>query len=353
MELVDIGRSASVTAATMPLMAFAGASTALAAQSPDYHACVTQRYHTLNLTTAQATCPAGQHKIAFSARGARGPRGARGMKGARGLAGVTGAAGAVGATGATGAAGAAGAQGLPGPTGPAGTQGATGLQGAQGATGVAGATGASGQTGATGATGVTGATGASGPTGATGATGTTGATGATGSTGAGAILMSGSGSPAQLTTVSGGLSGNVSEIPAEGIGVTNGVTESGSTIDVTDTDNQAEIMPRDGTITSVSAYFSTSAAQSLVGTTVTVTAQLFESNTPDDTFTPVPGAIVTLAPAFTGVLAVGTIANGTTTGLSIPVTNQTRMMVVFSATAAGVTLINTVSGYADAGIGIS
>jgi BclB C-terminal domain-containing protein len=164
--------------------------------------------------------------------------------------------------------------------------------------------------------------------------------------------MSGSGSPAQLTTIAGGLPGNLSEIPAEGIGVTNGVTASGSSIDVTDTDNQAEIMPRDGTITSVSAYFSTSAAQSLVGTTVTLTAQLYESSTPDDTFTPVPGAIVTLAPAFTGVLAIGTISNGTTTGLSVPVTNQTRMMVVFSASAAGISLINTVSGYANAGIGI-
>ena len=102
-----------------------------------------------------------------------------------------------------------------------------------------------------------------------------------------------------------------------------------------------------------SPLISASAAQSLVGTTVTVTAQLYESNTPDDTFTPVPGAIVTLAPALTGVLAVGTISNGTTTGLSIPVTNQTRMMVVFSATAAGITLINTIPGYANAGIGIS
>jgi len=341
MELVDMRRSATVTAATMPLMALAGASTALAAQPQGYYACVTHQFHTLNLTTGQAACPAGQRKIQFSARGARGPRGARG------LAGVTGAAGAVGATGATGAAGAAGAQGLPGPTGPAGTQGPAGVQGVQGATGAAGATGS------TGPTGPTGATGAAGPTGATGVTGATGATGATGSSGAGAILMSGSGSPVQLTTIAGGLSGNVSEIPAEGIGVTNGVTTSGSTIDVTNTDNQAEIMPRDGTITSMSAYFSTSAAQSLVGTTVTVTAQLYESNTPDDTFTPVPGAIVTLAPALTGVLAVGTISNGTTTGLSIPVTNQTRMMVVFSATAAGITLINTIPGYANAGIGIS
>jgi BclB C-terminal domain-containing protein len=91
----------------------------------------------------------------------------------------------------------------------------------------------------------------------------------------------------------------------------------------------------------------------LVGTAVTVTAQLYESSTPDDTFTAIPGATVTLSPAFTGVLAIGTITNGTTTGLSIPVTDQTRLMVVFSATAAGVSLIQTVTAYTDAGIGIS
>jgi BclB C-terminal domain-containing protein len=156
-----------------------------------------------------------------------------------------------------------------------------------------------------------------------------------------------------MTTTAGGLSGTVAEIPAEGIGLTDGVTESGGVIDTTDTANQAEITPRDGTITSLSAYASTTNAMSLVGTTVTLSAQLYESPTPDDTFTPIPGATVTLAPAFTGVLAIGTVTNGTTTGLSIPVTDQTRLMVVFSATATGISLIQTVSAYADAGIGIS
>jgi BclB C-terminal domain-containing protein len=165
--------------------------------------------------------------------------------------------------------------------------------------------------------------------------------------------MSGSGEPSQMTTIAGGLEGDVSELPPEGIGVVNGVESEGGVIDTTDEKNEAEMMPRDGTITSLSAYISTNAAQSLVGTTLTVTAQLYESSTPDDTFSPVPGAIVTLAPAFTGVLAIGTISNGTTTGLSIPVTNQSRLMVVFSATAAGISLINTVSGYTSAGIGIS
>ena len=55
-------------------------------------------------------------------------------------------------------------------------------------------------------------------------------------------------------------------------------------------------LPEDGTITSVSAFFSATSALSLVGSTVTVTAQLYQSTTPDNTFTAIPGAVVTLAP---------------------------------------------------------
>jgi len=94
-------------------------------------------------------------------------------------------------------------------------------------------------------------------------------------------------------------------------------------------------------------------ALSLVGSTVTITAQLYESATPDNTFTPIAGTLVTLAPPLTGVLAIGTISSGIVTGLSIPVTAETRLLMVYSITAAGVTLINTVTGYASAGVTIA
>lgn len=79
-------------------------------------------------------------------------------------------------------------------------------------------------------------------------------------------------------------------------------------------------MARDIIITSITAYFSTTAALSLVGTTVTLTAQLYQSTTPGNIFTPIAGAIVILAPPLTGVLSIGTISSGITTGLSIPMT---------------------------------
>jgi BclB C-terminal domain-containing protein len=235
----------------------------------------------------------------------------------------------------------------------------TGATGPVGAAGSVGATGQAGSRGLDGVTGATGAAGATGPTGATGSHGTTGATGATGVTGgagAGSILMSGSGVPATVTTSPGGLSNTVATLPVEGIGSTSGVTLTGGVLDETGgggTQEQPETLPRSGTITSASAFFSSTTAQSLIGTTVTITAQLYQSATPNNIFTAVPGTTITLAPALTGIEAIGTIANGTVTGLSIAVTNQTRLVWVFGATATGLSLVNATTGYMNAGLTIS
>ncbi|WP_303621311.1 exosporium glycoprotein BclB-related protein, partial [Bacillus velezensis] len=193
-------------------------------------------------------------------------------------------------------------------------------------------------------------------TGATGATGDTGATGATGITGAGAIIPYASGLPTAVTTIAGGLIGTVSLV-GFGNSVTGVNVGGGGAIDLTGAGgtllNFAFSAPRSGTITSIAAYFSTTAALSLVGSTVTITAQLYSSTVPNNTFTPIPGASVTLAPPLTGVLSIGSISNGITTGLNIAVTPQTRLLMVFSATATGLSLINTVAGYASAGVTIS
>ncbi|WKL01636.1 exosporium glycoprotein BclB-related protein [Paenibacillus amylolyticus] len=285
------------------------------------------------------------------AAGAQGPAGATGVTGATGAAGPAG--GATGATGATGSTGAVGAAGVTGATGDPGVAGATGVTGNTGAAGLAGVTGVTGATGATGDPGVTGTTGLTGVTGATGLTGVTGVTGATGS---GAIIPFASGGPAILTTILGGLVGTTSLI---GFGSSaTGVSILGGTIDLTGTIvgpliNFAFSVPRDGVITSIAAYFSTTAALALVGSTVTITAQLFSSPTPDNAFTAVPGAVVTLAPPLTGIIALGSISNGITTGLTIPVTAQTRLLLVFSATATGLSLVNTVVGYASGSVNIT
>ena len=160
-----------------------------------------------------------------------------------------------------------------------------------------------------------------------------------------------------LTTIAGGLVGTTALV---GFGNSaNGVSILGGTIDLSGASivagtpiNMAFSAPRDGTITAISAYFSVATALSITGTTVTITAQLYRSTTPNNTFTAVPGAVVTLAPALTGLLAIGASSNGLITGLNIPVTSQTRLLLVFSATATGLSLAQTIIGYASGGVAI-
>lgn len=177
----------------------------------------------------------------------------------------------------------------------------------------------------------------------------------TGATGSGAIIPYASGLPAVVTTVLGGLL-NTSSLVGFGNSAT-GVSVTGGTIDLTGAAgtllNFAFSVPRAGTVTSLAAYFSTTAALSLVGSTVSITAQLFQSTAPNNTFTAVPGALVTLAPPLTGVIALGTISSGLTSGLSIPVTAGTRLLLVFSAAVtAGLDVATTVAGYASGGVTI-
>jgi BclB C-terminal domain-containing protein len=173
--------------------------------------------------------------------------------------------------------------------------------------------------------------------------------------GTGAIIPFASGLPVALTTIAGGLAG----LPAfVGFGSSaQGLTLLGSTIDITNASgtlsNFAFQVPRAGTITSFSAFFSTTIALSLIGSTVTVNAQIYQSTTPNNVFSPIPGTLIGLSPSLSGVISIGTLLNGALTGLNIPVTTQTRLMLVFSASASGLTLVNTVTGYASAGLSIN
>ncbi|WP_282955961.1 exosporium glycoprotein BclB-related protein, partial [Paenibacillus macquariensis] len=184
----------------------------------------------------------------------------------------------------------------------------------------------------------------------------TGATGVTGATGAGAIIAYASGLPVALTTVLGGLL-NTSGLVGFGNNVSS-VSIIGGTIDLTGAAgtllNFAFSVPRAGTITSMAAYFSTTAALTLVGSTLTITARLFSSSTPNNSFTAVPGATVTLSPSLTGILPIGVISSGLTSGLGIAVTPGERLLMVFTATVtAGVDIATVIAGYASAGITIA
>ena len=308
-----------------------------------------------NLTIANLAGAAQQGTpLCFSGAGVLGPCVPGSNVGPTGPTGPAGAIGPPGAPGIPGPIGPPGLPGTPGPMGPPGPAGLPGTPGPMGPPGLTGTPGPMGPPGPPGLPGTPGPMGPPGPPGLAGAAGATGATGATGPAGSGTIISLASGSDYAATTIAGGLSGT-----GVLLGFGNGaqtISAIGSSIDLTGgpgvVQNFAFSMPRDGTITSISVYFSSTVAQSLVGTTVTLTGQLYESTIPNNTFTPIPGAIVTLAPAMTGVLAIGTISNGIATGLSIPVMAQTRLLFVGSASAAGLSLIDSMPGYWSAGVTI-
>ncbi|MEJ8294176.1 hypothetical protein WKI45_15200 [Delftia tsuruhatensis] len=245
---------------------------------------------------------------------------------------IVGSPGPTGATGATGAAGVTGATGATGQAGPAGPTGPTGVQGPAGQTGAQGPIGATGLQGPTGAQGDIGLPGPTGPTGPAGASG-------------GKAIMSSSAKGMALTTIVGGLPGNVAVLPMNGY-VPAAAMQSldGGNLNLTAlqaADGVPQSFPADGVITGLTAQIQNTSALSLIGTTISLQAQLYTSV--NNVFSPVPGAVCTMAPGYTGVLAIGAISSCIVTGLSIPVTAGTRGVFVISANAFGLTLINTVN----------
>lgn len=108
--------------------------------------------------------------------------------------------------------------------------------------------------------------------------------------------------------------------------------------------------PMHDTIIHIAAFFNTSGSLSLTGATVTINAKVYVSITPNTMFSPLSGTSISLSPALNEAVSTGTISTGNLSGLSIAVTAQTRIMFVFSISATGLTLVNTVTGYTSGGI---
>ena len=214
--------------------------------------------------------------------------------------------------------------------------------------------GEGGERGKRGKRGHRGSRGDDGTTGDTGATGPTGATGATGATGSSAIIPFASGEPDALVHVLGGLLDTGALV---GFGSSmDGVAVGGGTIDLTGgvgfPSNMAFSMPRDGTLTQLSAFFSNALIVAVLPAGVSVVVQLYRSTTPDNIFTPVPGALVTM-PLTAGVLGLGDFVSGTTP-LAVAVSNEDRLLLVARVTVSGSPDIAVaVTGYISAGLAIA
>jgi BclB C-terminal domain-containing protein len=236
-------------------------------------------------------------------------------------------------------------------------EGERGERGERGKRGHRGHDGRGGDDGETGPTGPTcfSSTGPTGPAGGpTGPTGSTGSTGAVGPTGPSAIIPFASGLPNTLVHVLGGIADTGAAI---GFGSSlDGVNVSGVTIDLTGSPglatNMAFSMPRDGTLVQLSAFFSNVVAVVIpLGSTANIVVQLYRSTTPDNIFTPVPGALVTL-PFPAGLISIGTFASDTV-AIAIPVLNEDRLLLVARLEVTGVDVVTTVTGYVSAGLAIA
>nr|WP_232436808.1 exosporium glycoprotein BclB-related protein [Paenibacillus senegalimassiliensis] len=162
-----------------------------------------------------------------------------------------------------------------------------------------------------------------------------------------------SGTPVAPTTLVGGLAGLPAVVGFGNSGLLPNVL--GATIDLTGAagllTNFSWSMPRDGAITSISAYFSVTAGLSLGLGSVIITAQLYQSTTPNNIFSPVAGGLVTLPP-LTGLISIGTVISGNSGPLNIPVTEGTRLLLVVSAGSTGLAIASTTAGYVSGGVNI-
>lgn len=168
----------------------------------------------------------------------------------------------------------------------------------------------------------------------------------------GSIIPYASGTtPVVLTTALGGFLGTTSLV---GFGsAVAGVNIQNGTIDLSGLLNYSFTVPRDGVITSVAGFFTTTLGVSLIGSTATITAQLYSAPQNSNTFSPIPGASVNLSPSLTGLIGIGENSSGITSGLSIPVVAGERLLLVFStAVTSGLPLAIALTGAASGGVSI-
>ena len=104
-------------------------------------------------------------------------------------------------------------------------------------------------------------------------------------------------------------------------------------------------MPTAGTISALSASFILDRLEPAIDNNIT--AQLYYSLTFDNTYTPVPGAIVELG-TISGSAPYGTILNGIVKGINVPVPEQTKLVLIFYNTTNG--QAGMVRGYLQGGL---
>lgn len=154
-----------------------------------------------------------------------------------------------------------------------------------------------------------------------------------------------------MTTTAGGLSGNDALLPLNGYVSDNPSVTDGAPLPLVYSNigyGDVQQFTNTTILNSITATFTTSAAQSLVGTTVTTVATLYLGISPTSLM---PTALsCTLSPALTGIVAGGTLETCSASAVGVSVAAGDYGVIVLNSTAAGISLINTVSGLASVSI---
>nr|WP_232843409.1 exosporium glycoprotein BclB-related protein [Sporosarcina beigongshangi] len=129
-----------------------------------------------------------------------------------------------------------------------------------------------------------------------------------------------------------------------------GVSIAGGSFTLPALSNLAFMVPRTGTLTSISAFFRSTVGLNLPLSTMTVHAEIYRAIGDSSTFN-ATGVTVNLA--FPSTISIGTAVADTASGFSFNVNAGDRLLMVFSATASGINLVNTLTGEASAGLSIN
>ena len=128
-----------------------------------------------------------------------------------------------------------------------------------------------------------------------------------------------------------------------------GVAIVGNTLDLTGILTEVFSVPRNGSITAISASFTPTVPLAVAGTAA-VTAQIFRAPEGSSVFT-ATNARVTLTP-YTGAVATGDTSFASADVLPVAVSQGDRLVMVYSF-AGTVTAVTAITGTASAGITIS
>ena len=166
---------------------------------------------------------------------------------------------------------------------------------------------------------------------------------------AGGIAFTSSTSLVAPTTIAGGLAGVQPVVPISGATLTTVPNASliGLNVDLSNLLGVAQVFPQSGTVSTIHGDFANTAALSLVGSTVTVTATLYVA--PAGSVQAAPTTLSCSA-SYTGIITLGTVTTCTPSGGPVAITAGDKGIIVFSATATGVSLVNVAAIGATVGI---